>query len=54
VRIAGEEIVRPLGIIHARSKPLPPTAARFVDLLRGHANDLSPADDPSADVVAHA
>jgi DNA-binding transcriptional LysR family regulator len=54
VRIAGEELVRPLGIIHARGKPLPPTAARFVELLRGHANDLEPAAESSADVVAHA
>ena len=54
VRIAGEELVRPLGIIHARGKPLPPTAARFVELLRGHAHDLEPAAEPSADVVAHA
>ena len=37
VRIGGEELVRPLGIIHARSKPLAPTVRRFVELLRGHA-----------------
>jgi hypothetical protein len=54
VRIAGDELVRPLGIIHARGKPLPPTAARFVELLRGHAHDMEPAADFSADVVAHA
>ena len=40
VRLAGEELVRPLGIIHARGKPLPPTARHFVDLLRGHARDV--------------
>lgn len=40
VRLAGDELVRPLGIIHARGKPLPPTARRFVDLLRGHARDV--------------
>jgi len=31
--------VRPLGIIHARGKPLAPTVRRFIDLLRGHAHD---------------
>ena len=54
VRLAPEDMVRPLGIIHARGKPLPPTAARFVELLRGHAHDLEPAADASADLVAHA
>ncbi|MFM7036079.1 MAG: LysR family transcriptional regulator substrate-binding protein, partial [Planctomycetia bacterium] len=39
VRIADEELVRPLGIIHARGKPLAPTARRFVELLHGHARD---------------
>ncbi len=39
VRISGDELVRPLGIIHARGKPLGPTARRFVDLLRDHARD---------------
>jgi DNA-binding transcriptional LysR family regulator len=43
VRIAGEDLVRPLGIIHARGKPLPPTARRFVELLRGHARDVGVA-----------
>jgi DNA-binding transcriptional LysR family regulator len=28
------DLVRPVGIIHRRQKPLTPTAARFVDLLR--------------------
>ena len=32
--------MRPLGIVHARGKPLTPTVQRFVDLLRGHAHDL--------------
>ena len=41
VRIAGDELVRPLGIIHARGKPLGPTAKRFVDLLHDHAGDAS-------------
>ena len=39
VRLADEDLVRPLGIIHARGKPLAPTAQRFVELLRGHAHD---------------
>jgi len=63
VRLTGDELVRPLGIIHARGKQLPPTAARFIELLRGHAHDVDqPAELPtdlSADlpadlVVAHA
>jgi DNA-binding transcriptional LysR family regulator len=41
VRIAGAELARPLGIIHARGKPLGPTARRFVDLLRDHAHDAA-------------
>ena len=45
VRLAGDELIRPLGIIHARGKPLPPTAERFVELLRGHARDIE-ADTP--------
>jgi DNA-binding transcriptional LysR family regulator len=40
VRLIGDELVRPLGIIHARGKPLAPTVARFVGLLRGHARDM--------------
>ena len=39
VRIADHDLVRPLGIIHARGKPLSPTVRRFIDLLRGHADD---------------
>lgn len=41
VRLAGDELVRPLGIIHARGKPLGPTAKRFIDLLRDHARDTA-------------
>ena len=48
VRLAGEELVRPLGIIHARGKQLPPTAQRFIELLRGHAHDTDP---PFADAA---
>ncbi len=51
VRLADAEFVRPLGIIHGRGKPLPPTATRFIDLLRGHAHDV---DLSSETVVAHA
>jgi DNA-binding transcriptional LysR family regulator len=49
VRIAGDDLVRPLGIIHARGKPLSPTVQRFVELLRGHAHDIEqPADTQAA------
>ena len=47
VRIADAELVRPLGIIHARGKPLGPTARRFVELLRGAARDAD-ATAPTA------
>jgi DNA-binding transcriptional LysR family regulator len=49
VRLAGADLVRPLGIIHGRGKPLPPTAERFLELLRGHAHDI---DVPLATVHA--
>jgi DNA-binding transcriptional LysR family regulator len=39
VPIAGEPLVRPLGIIHARGQPLAPTVRRFIDLLRGVSAD---------------
>ncbi|MFM7206038.1 MAG: LysR family transcriptional regulator [Planctomycetaceae bacterium] len=49
VRLSGDDLVRPLGIIHARGKPLAPTVQRFVELLRGHAHDLdTPAAEPAA------
>jgi DNA-binding transcriptional LysR family regulator len=32
--IAIPDLVRPVGIIHRRSKPLTPTASRFIDLLK--------------------
>ena len=48
VRIGDEELVRPLGIIHARGKPLAPTVRRFIELLRGHAHDI---DSPYADTA---
>jgi DNA-binding transcriptional LysR family regulator len=47
-RIDDEELVRPLGIIHARGKPLAPTVKRFIELLRGHAHDTDP---PFADAA---
>lgn len=34
VAIAIPDLVRPVGIIHRRSKPLTPTASRFIDLLK--------------------
>lgn len=44
VKIADSEaarlLVRPLGIIRGRNRPLAPTVQRFLDLLRGHAADL--------------
>ncbi|MGI9177415.1 MAG: LysR family transcriptional regulator [Pirellulales bacterium] len=52
VRLAGEELVRPLGIIHARGKPPAPTVQRFVELLRGHAHDVEASS--SKTTVAHA
>ncbi len=51
VRIADAELVRPLGIIHARGKPLGPTARRFVELLHGHAHETDVAPAPAAAVV---
>jgi DNA-binding transcriptional LysR family regulator len=48
VRIADAELVRPLGIIHARGKPLGPTARRFVELLRGTARDADAATPTAA------
>ena len=52
VRIADEELVRPLGIIHARGKPLAPTVRRFIELLRGHAHDIDAAFADSVDPAA--
>ena len=55
VRIGDEELVRPLGIIHARGKPLAPTVRRFIELLRGHAHDIdSPFADMAEPDAAHA
>ena len=55
VRISDEELVRPLGIIHARGKPLAPTVRRFIELLRGHAHDIdSPFADAAEPDAAHA
>ena len=42
-----EDLVRPLGIIRARGKPLSPTVRRFIELLHGHARDLD-ASNPVA------
>jgi len=46
VRIAGKEIVRPLGIIHARGKSLAPTVRRFIELLRGSESESNAGDQP--------
>ena len=56
VRIAADELVRPLGIIHSRNKPLAPTVLRFVELLRGHAHDAEVVRSSAAasPVSAHA
>jgi DNA-binding transcriptional LysR family regulator len=57
VRLAGDELVRPLGIIHARGKLPAPTVQRFVELLRRHARDETPAPTEAAasdELVAHA
>jgi DNA-binding transcriptional LysR family regulator len=43
-----DKLVRPLGIIRGRNRPLAPTAQRFLDLLRGHAADLDPIPAPTA------
>ena len=43
---AAAELVRPLGIIRARGKPLAPTVRRFVELLRGHAHDTDTTPSP--------
>ena len=54
VRIDDEELVRPLGIIHARGKQLAPTVRRFIELLRCHAHDTDrPFADLAADDVEH-
>jgi DNA-binding transcriptional LysR family regulator len=47
---AADKLVRPLGIIRGRNRPLAPTAQRFLDLLRGHAADLDPLPTTAAAV----
>jgi DNA-binding transcriptional LysR family regulator len=42
VRLTALDLVRPVAIIHRRQKPLTPTAARFVDLLRETARRAAP------------
>ncbi len=44
---AARQLVRPLGIIRGRNRPLAPTAQRFLDLLRGHAADLDVVPIPA-------
>jgi DNA-binding transcriptional LysR family regulator len=55
-RIADEELVRPLGLIHARGKPLSATVRRFIELLRGHARDTEAdvAEATNSGAAAHA
>jgi len=45
----GEAFVRPLGIIHARGKPLAATTKRFVDLLRSCPPDGDMPTEPPAE-----
>ena len=45
----GSDLVRPLGIIRVRGKPLPPTAGRFLDFLRLQGGE--PAAPSLRDVV---
>ena len=52
VQINDEELVRPLGIIHARGKQLAPTVRRFIELLRGHAHDIDAALADSVEPAA--
>ena len=47
--LTGSELVRPLGIIRVRGKPLPPTAGRFLDFLRQQGGE--PAAPSLRDVV---
>jgi DNA-binding transcriptional LysR family regulator len=46
----GSDLVRPLGIIRVRGKPLPPTAGRFLDFLRQQGGE--PAAPSLRDEVA--
>jgi DNA-binding transcriptional LysR family regulator len=48
---SGGDLVRPLGIIRARGKPLAPTVRRFIDLLHGHAHDTDATISPSAPLL---
>ena len=41
VRLGVPELVRPVGIIHRRQRPLSPTAARFIELLKQAASEAS-------------
>jgi DNA-binding transcriptional LysR family regulator len=52
VRLVGDDLARPLGILHARGKPLAPTVQRFVELLRGHARDLEAGASVPAEAVS--
>ena len=40
------DLVRPVGVIHRRQKPLSPTVSRFIELLKQASGDGAPASDP--------
>lgn len=41
--LQGHPLIRPLGVIRGRGRPLSPTVRRFLELLRGHADDAPDA-----------
>jgi hypothetical protein len=43
VDVAVPDLVRPVGIVHHRQKPLTPTAARFVEMLQEASEAPAPA-----------
>jgi len=51
VPLAGEPLVRPVGIIHRRGKELGKTAQRFMQLLQEHTNVAPPEDQVSQPVL---
>jgi len=46
------ELVRPVGVIHRRQKPLTPAVSRFIELLQGSAPGARPAGEPRASRAA--
>ena len=52
VPISGDgaaDLVRPLGIIHARGKPMPATVKLFVEMLHGHSDEQEFVTQQAAD-----